>query len=297
MIFNIQRFSTHDGPGIRTIIFFKGCTLKCRWCENPESQSFDYELSYDRGKCIHCLECANISTNGEITLDNGKLRINRDLIDDPLRYRNICPTGALTVMGEDRSIEELIQEVKKDLPFFKKSYGGVTLSGGEPYAQPPFLFDLLAALKAININVSMETSLYADWKHIHKSINYVDTFLADLKHTDRAKFKAYTAGNLNRIIENFKNLEKENAPVIVRVPVIPHFNNTKEEMAHIIDFASSLKNVHEIHFLPFHALGMGKYGMVGKGYDFTEKFFRDDKELNDYVAMALKKGLKANIGG
>ena len=143
----------------------------------------------------------------------------------------------------------------------------------------------------------METSLYAEWKYIHKSVGHIDTFLADLKHTDQAKFKGHTGGKLNRIKENFKNLEKENAHVIVRVPVIPHFNNTKEEIAHIIDFASSLKNVHEIHFLPFHALGIGKYDLLGKRYDFNKEFFTDEKEMKDYIAMAGEKGLSANIGG
>jgi len=234
MIFNIQRFSLHDGVGIRTIVFFKGCTLRCKWCNNPESLSFNYDIMHNSAKCISCMSCVRASPNGEILYKNGEIRINRDRINEPLKYSEVCPTKALTVVGEIKSVYEIIGEIKKDSSFYNKSNGGVTLSGGESLAQKKFLFPLLKRLKEENIHVCIETSLHTNWTNIYDCVEYIDVFLADLKHTDEKKFKEFTDGDLQLVLENFKRLESMDAKVIVRVPVIPTFNNTKKEMKGIM---------------------------------------------------------------
>lgn len=297
IIFDIQRFSTHDGEGIRTIVFFKGCPLRCLWCENPESQNRDPELLYDPGKCILCLECTRVGSDGAITLVDGKLDIRRERVRQPEAYREICPAGALQVVGREMSVQEVLGEIEKDLPFYRKSGGGVTVSGGEPYAQPAGLLELLRELRRLEIHTAVETTLQAPWNHVEPTVAYVDTFLADVKHTDARKFKQYTRGNLAVIQKNFRRLEKAGARVVVRVPVIPQFNDSLEEIGRIVEFAASLTNVKEINFLPFHVLGMHKYAMLGRDYQFLTRPPEWDGRLQEYEKLARDQGLQTNVGG
>lgn len=307
MIFNIQRFSTHDGDGIRTLIFFKGCPLRCTWCSNPESQSFGYDLLFDQYKCISCLECANISQEGEfifvgesddtsLTPLKGGIRIQREKIKDPLVFKDICPAKAIVVAGEEKSIQEIIDEVEKDLPFYRNSGGGVTVSGGEPFAQSKFLYELLQELKKPGIHVSAETCLHVAGDKIKHNAEYIDIFLVDLKHTVPEKFREYTGGNIGLILSNLKNLEQLGANVIIRIPVIPGFNHTEVEMQSILDFAASLANVKEVHFIPYHALGKSKYTVLGREYNLPTSAL-DGNEVKKYMEYAENKGLKANLGG
>jgi len=297
MIFDIQRYSTHDGSGIRTTIFFKGCPLRCAWCENPESQSYASELLYDSRKCIRCLECTKIAQDGQVTLRESRIAIERARITDPDVYRGVCPANALQVVGKKYGIEEIAGEIQKDLPFYRKSGGGVTLSGGEPYGQPRLLLQLLRLLKGLKIKVAVETCLQADWEHIEASLEYVDTFLADVKHTDSEKFQAYTGGNLPVILENLKRLGRSRPELVARVPVIPRFNDSVEEIRRIIEFAASQAKAREIHFLPFHVLGVHKYELIGRQYSFLNEVPGWDGRLEQYVHLAQARGLTANIGG
>jgi len=297
MIFDIQRFSIHDGRGIRTIVFFKGCPLRCAWCENPESQSYECELFYDPGKCIGCFECTGVGKNGEITVGKGKINIHREKIEDPEVYRDVCPAAAFRVVGANSSVADILREIEKDLPFYRHSGGGVTLSGGEPYAQPRLLLDLLKALKQREIDTAVETSLQAPWRDIEASLPYVDSFLADLKHTDPQMMRKHTGGDLTKIMKHFRELEKHRANVVVRVPVTPGFNDSLEEIRRIIDFTASLANVRKIDFLPFHNLGMSKYTLLGREYRFVKEMPDWDGRLDRYVSLAGEKGLTADIGG
>lgn len=296
MIFDIQRFSTHDGAGIRTIVFFKGCPLRCAWCENPESQSGGYELAYDERKCIGCLDCMKVSQDGEIDLDNGKPRLHRDRVDDPRKFEGICPSGALTVIGREMSVSRIMSEIEKDLPFFQKSGGGVTLSGGEPYAQHAFLLDLLRALAGMGVTAAVETCLNVPWSAIQPSLPYVETFLADLKHADAEKLKAHTGGDLALIQENLSRLEDAGASVVVRVPLVPGFNDSPSEVRDIVDCAASFRNVHAIHFLPFHTLGVGKYLLIGKEYRHRAEHV-PSFDMSPYLDLARTRGLEATVGG
>jgi pyruvate formate lyase activating enzyme len=297
MIFDIQRYSTHDGSGIRTIVFFKGCPLHCPWCENPESQSYQSELLYDPGTCIGCLECTRVGKEGEISLREGKINIDRKSVKNPEIYRHVCPANALRVVGEETSVADILREIEKDLPFYRNSGGGVTISGGEPFAQAELLIELLQALDQRGIDTNVETSLQAPWKVIESSLPYVDTYLADLKHVDAEILYEYTGGDLDLILDNFRTLDRHGAQVVVRVPVIPGFNDSKEAIGGIISFAASLAGVREINFLPYHTLGMSKSFQIGREYRYLTRLPDWDGRLDHYTKMAQQRGLITNIGG
>jgi pyruvate formate lyase activating enzyme len=296
MIFNIQRFSTHDGQGIRTMIFYKGCPLSCKWCCNPESQSFEPTLLYDRKLCKKFRDCIKTG-NGSVTSGKNGIEIDRNSIKNPEIFRDVCLSKALTVSGEVKSNSEILYEIEKDLPFYNQSGGGVTLSGGEPLSQGQELVDLLNELVKKKINVAIETSLHVPWVHIERSIGFVNTFLVDLKHTGKEIFSTFTGGDAELVLENLAKLAASNANIIVRVPVIPGFNHTESEMKQIIDFTVSLKTIKEIHLLPFHNLGEGKYEMAGMEYSYKGAPGVDSGELVVYEDYAKSVGLKVSIGG
>ena len=293
-IFNIQRYSIHDGEGIRTNIFLKGCQLRCMWCNNPESIDPGPSIMFDERLCQQFGDCLKIG-EGQIILENGRLIIKRDLIHDASVYNNICPSKAIFVSGQDQSISQILHEIDKDIPFYKMSGGGVTLTGGEPLSQGSELKDLIIELKKREIHVSVETSLHLSWELIENFAGIIDVFLADLKHVDIDKLRMFTGGDASLIMNNFKKLNETGNKFIVRVPVIPTFNFSKEELFSIIDFASSLTNAQEINFIPYHSLAKEKYSMLGKEYTFGNHRNVEKKELIIFTEYAEHKGLIANI--
>jgi pyruvate formate lyase activating enzyme len=295
LVFNIQRFSTHDGEGIRTIIFYKGCPLRCQWCSNPESQSFEPSILYDPKKCKGFGDCIEKDPVG-IKKNGSGLNINRS-ISDPDKIRNACVAKAMNVVGEYKGTADLLHEINKDISFYNQSKGGVTLSGGEPLAQGLELIDFLAELKIRDIDVSVETSLHIRWDSVERCFGMVNTFLVDLKHIDKEKFGLYTGGDLDLVLVNLKKLTDSGENIIIRIPVIPEFNHSENEMFGIIDFVSGLKTIKEIHFIPYHSLGIGKYEMLGMNYAFGEKKPVDPQELTAYINYAISKGFKTKTGG
>jgi pyruvate formate lyase activating enzyme len=296
MIFNIQRFSTHDGEGIRTMIFYKGCPLHCEWCSNPESQSFEPSLMFDSRLCKSFLECTRTGSKA-VSLSENRIIINRALAGENMKFRDVCPTRALTVSGEEKNVSEIITEIEKDLPFYRTSSGGVTLSGGEPLSQGPELVELLAGLKSRNIDSAIETSLHVSWEKVERCINLTGTFLVDLKHTNIDKFKKQTGGDASLVMMNLIRLSARHNNIIIRVPVIPGFNHTYDEIKEIIDFTVSLKSVREINFLPFHTLGSEKYKMLGMENSFTGVKKVSTDELHGYIKYSELMGLIVKTGG
>lgn len=296
MIFNIQRFSTHDGQGIRTVIFYKGCPLYCEWCSNPESQAFGLSLMYDKKLCRNFGDCIKTEP-GYLSKGETGISIDRASVTKPEKLVNVCMSKALSVSGEEKSIEEIVQEIEKDRLFFQQNNGGVTFSGGEPLSQGIELDLLLDELNKLKIDVAIETSLHVPWQKIERCIGKTGTFLVDLKHTDPYKFKKSTGGSSDLVLENIKKLAACNETIIIRVPVIPVFNHTFQEMKEIIDFTVSLKTVREIHFLPFHNLGSAKYEMLGMEYKYSGVKNLDAAEMAEYVNYAESVGLIAQIGG
>ena len=294
MIFNIQRFSTHDGKGIRTVIFYKGCPLRCLWCSNPEGISYGYSLMYDMRICKGFGDCIRAESKAIRKVSGGVL-IDRARIDRPETLKDTCPSRALTVVGEEKSVEELLQEIEKDLPFYRED-GGVTLSGGEPLSHTAEVIPLLQELQKREIPVDVETSLHVPWEKIGVAVGLVNTFLADLKHIDNVKFRMYTGGNARLVTDNLEKLMAAGARIIIRIPVIPGFNHTEQEMFRMIDYAGLL-GIREIHFLPYHTLGMEKYKMLGLRYHFDNRKAVGDAETESYVQYANSKGITSKIGG
>ena len=296
MIFNIQRYSTHDGEGIRTLVFYKGCPLRCQWCSNPESQSFEANILYDSRSCKHFGDCALRAPEAISQKSGDGLQIQRKLITDPDRLRDICASKALTVSGEKLSVDELLAEVRKDLPFYREN-GGVTLSGGEPLAQDFSLIEFLQRLHEENISCNMETSLHVKWELVERTIGLVKIYLADLKHMDPVKFREYTHGDAYLVLENLRKLAYFGAHVVVRIPVIPGFNHSQKEIQDMINEVSLIKGIREIHFLPYHTFGLEKYRMLGMDYNFTHTVPVPETELLPYVEYAESKGFITKIGG
>ena len=252
-IFDIQRFSIHDGPGIRTIVFLKGCVLRCRWCCNPESQEY--------------------------------------------RVQEMTVGGKTKVMGRDVTVAEVMEEVLKDMPYYRRSGGGLTLSGGECLCQPEFSAALLQAAQEAGLNTAIESTACAKYENIQKLLPYLDLYLLDIKHMDSAKHKAFTQQPNELILENARRLAVDAKKLIVRVPVIPTFNDTPEEISAIARFANSLPNVEELHLLPYHRLGQDKYAGLGRDYTLSD-IEPMPKEKVQYLLQAAEcSGLRCQIGG
>ena len=301
MIFNVQRYSTHDGPGIRTVVFLKGCSLECRWCQNPEGGSRKRELFFNPETCIpDCHLCHQSNPEHVEQKDDGSIAINRSALSDSMieQLADICPSKAITVCGDSPSVEEVRGTILRDLPFFRRSKGGITLSGGEPFAQPEFAQALLETARTLDIHTAVETCLFVPWKVIADCLPLVDLFLADVKHVDEDKFRSWTGGKVETVLDNFRRLVASGASVIARVPLIPDFNADHKFIMQIIDFISDCGHVGEVHLLPYHTLGKNKYVLLGKPYKCENAPLRGDSELLSFAQeYATQKDLVTVIGG
>ncbi len=296
MIFNVQRYSTHDGEGIRTLIFYKGCPLRCHWCSNPESQSFDYSLMYDPRHCKNFGDCLKTDGTAISQTETQGIQIHRELLSHTEDLRDVCVSKAMTVSGEKKSVEELLIEIEKDRPFYREN-GGITLSGGEPLSQGDELVELLKQVQGKKIGVNMETSLHVKWDRVARCIGYVDAFLVDLKHVDPVKLRIQTKGDVKLVMDNLVRLTNSDANVVIRIPVIPGFNHTEAEISKMVDFILTLKKVQEVHLLPYHTFGVEKYKMLDMDYKMGNRKQVEDWELAPYIQYAQSLGLKIKIGG
>lgn len=228
--------------------------------------------------------------------DSNTLKISRIQISEPEKLVDVCASKALTVSGENLSVEELLTEIHKDLPFYRED-GGVTLSGGEPLAQGADLVLLLQDLHKQRISTNIETSLHVKWKMIERTIGLVKTYLVDLKHTDSVKFRHYAGGDAKLVMENLEKLAYFGAHVVVRIPVIPGFNHSEKEVQALVDFVSTIKGIEEIHFLPYHSFGAEKYRMLGMDYLFDSTAQLGEEDMLPYVQYAQLQGFKTKTGG
>jgi pyruvate formate lyase activating enzyme len=301
VIFNVQRYSTHDGPGIRTVVFLKGCSLECRWCQNPEGRMRKRELFFNQEACIAgCDLCHQSNPEHVEQKSDGSIVINRSRLCDSMieQLADICPSKAITACGDASSVEEVRKIILRDLPFYRRSGGGVTLSGGEPFAQAGYAQALLETAKTLGIHTAVETCLFVPWKSIADCLPYVDLFLADIKHVDADKFRLWTSGKVETVLDNFRRLVASGAPMIVRVPVIPDFNTDHKSIMGIIDFISDCGHVGEVHLLPYHTLGKNKYALLGRSYQCGGAPLRRDSELLSFAQeYATQKDLVTVIGG
>lgn len=285
MVFNIQRFSINDGPGIRTTVFLKGCMLNCIWCHNPESKSQKPQLMLHEKLCIGCGECRNACPLSLHSVSkNGEHLINREKCIVCGKCAEAC-VGALEIVGKKMSVKEIIKEVLKDKVFYKNSGGGMTLSGGEPLMNPRFVLSLLKAAKEEGLHNCIETSGFARWEDIEALIPYVDLFLWDVKETDSVRHKEYTGVPNERILENLRRLNKAGAGIILRCPIIPTYNDRKEHLEAIAALAEELDNVQRIDVEPYHPLGKSKCEDLGKDYPLEFLNFPADETVKEWMSV------------
>ncbi len=252
-IFNIQRFSIHDGPGIRTIVFLKGCYLRCAWCCNPESQRYEIEEMIEGGK--------------------------------------------QKTVGRDVTVEEILPEILADMPYYRRSGGGLTLSGGEVLAQADFARDLLRAAKEYGLHTAIETAASLPYREIEKLLPYLDLILMDVKHMDPVRHKEYTGVDNALILENARLLAASGVELVIRTPVIPGVNDTDADIRAISMFARSLGTVREHHLLPYHRLGTDKYDGLGRRYSLPEIEPPSKERMLHLLSVAEESGLECQIGG
>ena len=252
-IFDIQRFSVHDGPGIRTIVFLKGCALRCRWCCNPESQEF--------------------------------------------AIQNMIVNGKTKVMGKDVTVSQIMESVIRDRIYYRRSGGGLTLSGGECFCQSDFTYALLRTAKEAGINTAVETTSFAEFDKIEKCLPYIDHYLMDIKHMNSEKHKQNTRVGNELILENAKKIAKLTNNLTIRVPVIPGFNDTPEEIMQIAEFTKSLGTVKELHLLPYHRLGKDKYTGLDREYLMGDAPLHTKEHIELLKEAAQKTGICVVTGG
>ncbi len=263
VVFDIQRFSIDDGPGIRTVVFLKGCNMRCSWCHNPESLNPYAEVMFFAQKCIGCGKCFEVCEKNCHVLLEGKRIFDTDLCDNCGRCAAVCCTGALTVTGQSMTVGELVAEIKKDDLFYQNSDGGVTFSGGEPLLQTDFLRELLIECKKAGIHCTVETAGNVPWAKFEKILPFTDLFLYDIKVVDETLHKKATGSGNRRIIDNLKKLAKTGVEVWVRTPLIPGVNDIPAERERIAELLVCLESIKTHVFLPYHKLGEGKYESLG----------------------------------
>ncbi|MCK4257488.1 MAG: glycyl-radical enzyme activating protein [Halanaerobiales bacterium] len=295
-IFNIQRYSVHDGPGIRTTIFLKGCPLSCWWCHNPESQSSKLERVFRQEQCIGCGTCIKICANKAIVLIDGKASINDASCSLCGECVHFCPVNAVEMMGKIVTVEDVMKEIKKDVIFFDESGGGVTFSGGEPLVQNEFLYDLLDRCKQEEIHTTVDTSGYISWEKLNQIASRTDLFLYDIKLMDNEKHKKYIGVSNVLILENLKKLSESDKKIFARIPAIPGINDDDENIIKTGEFLSKLK-IDQVNLLPYHNIGIDKYKKLGMTYKVQNVKVPSDEKMNQLSEILKRMGLNVKIGG
>ncbi len=298
IVFNIQRFSVHDGPGIRTTVFLKGCPLHCPWCSNPESQSRTPELFLRDTKCIKCGKCQQTCPEHAITLTKSGSVIDRAKCSACLKCTVTCPSKALEPAGRCMTVAEIMDVILRDKGYYKRSNGGLTLSGGEPLAQSHFTGDIFKQAKAQSIHTALDTAGCADWGNFAQVLPYTDLILFDLKHVDFHKHQVATGVAFGPILSNLRKILAETKITVwIRIPLIPKFNasvDVVEQMGNVIRGLPRLPE--KVSLLPFHKFAAGKYRALGKSYAYADMPLITEPEIELYKKTIKSTGLKVDIG-
>ncbi|MGI5885687.1 MAG: glycyl-radical enzyme activating protein [Candidatus Spyradocola sp.] len=290
----IQRFSLHDGPGIRSTVFFKGCNMRCAWCHNPETLSPAPEVLFYASKCVGCGACAALCPAHKVV--DGKMTYDRAACTDDGRCAQVCFSGALEPCGFEADVDRVLREVLQDEDYYKQSGGGVTLSGGEVLLQPAFALDLLRALKARGVHTAIESNLNVDFAVLESLLPYLDLIMCDLKVWDEETHRKWTGAGNARILQNIESLGRTGKPLIVRTPVIPGVNDSEGEIAAIAAFAAKLPNLLYYELLNFNPLGGSKYQALSAENAFSAARPLPEDRLNALAEAAKASGVAVRVG-
>ena len=298
IIFNIQRFSVHDGPGIRTTIFFKGCPLNCLWCDNPEGKKATPEMVFWEERCIRCETCIGICPYNAIeTVGRRPKMIVKDRCTLCGRCLDTCYSRALEQIGRYVTVDEVLEEIERDRIFFEAGGGGVTASGGEPTVQPEFLSELFRRCKERQIHTVLETCGYTEWGILEKVLKYTDLVLYDIKDMDPVKHKKFVGVENDLILENAKKISSKLVPMVVRIPIIPRYNDREDNIEATSRFISELRGVREVNLLPYHRFGEAKYKRLRLKYTLKGLKPPREEHLQSIKEKIGSIGIEVKIGG
>ncbi len=293
-IFDVQRFSIHDGPGIRTTVFLKGCPLRCRWCHNPEGIRPEPLLAFEPAKCIGCGACLRVCPRQVHRLNGGRHVLDRARCQLCGACAEACCTGALEIVGRDATVAEVMAEVLADRCFYDASGGGMTLSGGEPIFQVDFSWALLSAAKAEGLHTAVETCGFAEYPRLRRLLPVTDLWLFDIKAEDDARHEAMTGVPLGPILENLRRLEGEAARLWLRLPLVPGLNDTPGHFDRVAGLVRSMPRIERVELLPYHPLGTGKYERMGLAGGLPEPpATPNDAQVERWLGALRSRGVRA----
>jgi len=298
LVYDIQRFAIHDGPGIRTLVYMKGCPIRCLWCSTPQSQKMAPEILHIELRCKKCGRCVEVCPLQVITLSEEEdWKINRELCTDCGQCVDVCLNQALELVGKYTAVEELFREVNKDSPFYRRSNGGVTVGGGEPTMQFDFVTAFLKRCKQHYIHTAIETCGYVKWEHLEKLLEYVDLVHFDIKHMDALVHRELTGVSNELILENARRVSTIR-PTIIRIPVVPGCNDSDDNISATARFATELgENLKRIELLPYHKFGTQTYGRLGRKYELIDIEPPSDDHMKRLKEIIESCGVRAQIGG
>lgn len=300
LVFDIQKFAVHDGGGIRTLVFLKGCPLHCRWCSNPESLAGKPEIIFVANNCIACGECLKVCGKGAIQQGEPGcegLTIDRDKCTLCGRCAKYCYAGAINIIGRYLSVAELMAIVERDRKFYEQSNGGVTFSGGEPTAQPEFLKAALCELQERGIHTAIETSSYVPWDTYASILRHVNLVLTDIKHMDDTEHRRLTGVSNQLILDNLRAVSSLGIPMKIRLPLIPGSNDDEANLGRTADFVAGLQSLQSLDILPYHRLGEGKWRQLGVEYALSGLAAHAETEVLKAAGFFSDRGITVGIGG
>ena len=297
LVLSITRMTIHNGPGMRTLILFKGCPLHCLWCSTPESQKSEPEIGIYPAKCIQCGDCVPVCPLNAIHLVDGKLSLDRSVCNACGKCAEVCNAKAIEVLGHRMTITQLITEVKKDEIIFKHSHGGVTISGGEPLFNADFALKLLRAFREEGINTGVDTCGQIPWSALEPMLPYVDFFLWDIKHMDPEIHKQLTGVSNKLILSNAIAVSERKVPIYVRIPIIPGCNDSEENIRATCEFVKKLSSLVEVDIMPLHHLGKARYESLNLPYPIGDLALVPDDVMQGIKHLIESYGLKCVIEG
>jgi len=297
MVFDIKKFSIHDGPGIRTTVFFKGCPLRCWWCHNPESQALEPELVFRANRCIRCEACLSVCAQGAISWDGDV--VSTDMEECVLcgACVEVCYAEAREIVGREMAVVQVMAEIERDVAFYDESGGGVTFSGGEPLLQRDFLLALLRACRKEEIHTAVDTCGFSPWETLDSIREYVDLFLYDLKLMDDARHRKFTGVSNKLILGNLQALAQRGHNIVLRVPIIPGVNDDDGDISQIGAFAAAWPRLNRVDILPYHHAGVDKYNRLHRVYELPEIRPPSDERMAGIAEILRGFGLQVKIGG